>query len=445
MQQQPELIGHYRVHREIGRGSTSIVYQAEDMRSGEVVAIKYVRRKYYAKAAARSWRRIVKLFRAEAKVGRRLDHPNIISIIESVVDAEQAYVVMEYFSGESLEEYCGFDSMLPVERVTAIIFKCALALDHAYRRGVVHRDIKPANILINAQDEVKITDFGLAICMTPTDSTFIMGVGSPAYMSPEQVKHHPLNQKSDLYSLGVVLFHLLTGRLPFRAGNPAQLIYRILNTQPPQVSVLNPNIPAALDTVVARALQKDLYSRYRNGAELAQDLISARYSVTQRGDAASDAEELGRFERLRAQPLLRGFEDLLIWEMLRISAWLTVDAGHTIYREGDDNTRFALVLEGDVSLSISGQRVGHAGAGTLVGELAWLDRASGRQACTATAVGRTQYVEINPAALALASDELQQLLRERVGGAVAHRLTAALRVFAKERALVAQQARRGRD
>ncbi len=210
----------------MGKGATAVVYLARDPDSGREVAVKLIR---FGGDNAVMSRRLRKLFQIEGAVGRRLDHPNIVKIYDAVVEDDQAYIVMEYVEGKALDQFCAINRLLPMHRAIGIIFKCCLALDHAFRQGVVHRDIKPANILIDAGDNPKITDFGLALNLHKDmnrDSTFIMGVGSPAYMSPEQVKNYPLNQKTDLYSLGVVLFQLLTGRLPFRAANHGALINR---------------------------------------------------------------------------------------------------------------------------------------------------------------------------------------------------------------------------
>jgi hypothetical protein len=221
-----------------------------------------------------------------------------------------------------------------------MVFKCAMALDYAYRQGIVHRDIKPANILVDENDNVKITDFGLALNISKksaSDSTFIMGVGSPAYMSPEQIKGYPLNQKTDLFSLGVVLFHMLTGRLPFRAKNPAQLIYKIINTEPPLVSQINSELPEQLDQVIRKALEKDLYSRYKNGADFAKDLSAVRYKIL---DDSAGTEDTSRYSILRKMPFFTEFEDVEIWEFLRISRWRRIDSNTLVMREGDADQRF---------------------------------------------------------------------------------------------------------
>ena len=427
----PQKLGKYRIVKEIGRGATAVVYLAENPHYPEPVAVKHIRFHDKAKDEAKWNRRLLKLLKAEKAVASRLDHPHIIRIFEAVVEPEQAYVVMEYFPGESLERFCSFARLLPIHRTISIVFKCCMALDYAYRQGVVHRDIKPANILVDDNDNVKITDFGLALNINKkmeTDSTFIMGVGSPAYMSPEQIKGYPLNQKTDLYSLGVVLFHLLTGRLPFRATNPAQLIYKIINADPPAVSQLNPDMPELIDTVIRKALEKDLYSRYKNGAEFAKDLAAVRYKIV---DDRYVAPDTSRFTMLRKLRAFTEFDDIEVWELLRISAWRKADEHTTLMRERDADQRFGIVLEGEVEISVDGRRVARYGPGEFFGELAWLDSLDHRHLTTVVTVVATTYLEINPSALALASDEVRELFRTLLSTVVARRLGAAARELAK--------------
>lgn len=431
MSETPEKIGKYRILREIGRGATAIVYLAESPDRDVPVAVKHVRFDDKVKDEAKWNRRLIKLLKAEKAVASRLDHPNIIRIYDACIEPKQAYVVMEYFPGESLERHCSFERLLPIHRTIGIVFKCCMALDHAYRQGIVHRDIKPANILVDDSDNVKITDFGLALNVSKkveTDSTFIMGVGSPAYMSPEQIKGYPLNQKTDLYSLGVVLFHLLTGRLPFRGTNPAQLIYKIINVDTPSVSQLNPDVPDQMDAVIRRALEKDLYSRYKNGAEFAKDLAAVRYQILDDKYVPPDME---RFSVLRKLAFFTEFEDVELWEVMRICTWRKTEPHVTLMREGEADQRFAIVLEGKVELSISGRKVTELGKGEVFGEQAWLDRIEHRHMLSVVSLAPLTYLEINPAALTLASDELVERFRAQLATVVVRRLADVARIAAQ--------------
>jgi non-specific serine/threonine protein kinase len=418
----PERIGKYRVLREIGKGATATVYLCEDADRPDPVAVKLISFADKAKDEGKWNRRLTKLFRTEWQVARRLDHPNIIKIFDTVIEDTQAYLAMEYFEGQTLEHYCSFDRMLPMHRAVSAVFKCAMALDYAYRQGVIHRDIKPANILINKDYEVRITDFGLALDTlkkSETDSTFIMGVGSPAYMSPEQIKGYPLNQKTDLYSLGVVLFHLLTGRLPFRGRNAAQLIYRIINTDPPAVSQLNADVPERMEGIIRKALEKDLYSRYRNGAEFAKDLTSVRFQIL---DDDYVPVDMARFNALRKLPFFVEFEDVEIWELLRISSWRQLDENTLLMREGEQDRRFGVIIEGEVEVSVTGKRIAVLGPGEVVGEMAYLDTYDGRRCATVVSTTRLTYLDVSPQALDLASEEIVEHFQKRLTSVAMKRL-----------------------
>ncbi len=423
-----DKIGKYEVIRTLGKGATAIVYLARDPDSQREVAVKLI--KFGEDNAAMS-RRLRKLFQTEDAIGRRLDHPNIVKIYDAVVEADQAYLVMEYIEGTALDQYCAINRLLPMHRVIGIIFKCCLALDHAFRQGVVHRDIKPANILIDADDNPKITDFGLALNLHKDmnkDSTFVMGVGSPAYMSPEQIKNYPLNQKTDLYSLGVLLFQLLTGRLPFRANNQGALVYKIVNADTPSVCALNPNLPAGLDPIIKKALEKDLYSRYRNGAEFAKDLSTVRYQIL---DEDSTQQDLTHFERLRELEFFSGFEDVELWEVLRISVWREVSDKVVLIREGDNSRLFGVIVTGFVEVSVEGRSVCRLGAGEVVGEMAYLHPTDSKRSTTVVTLEPTLFLEINSAALDLSSDEVLERFRRTLVAKVIARLRGANKALAK--------------
>ncbi|WP_415033219.1 protein kinase domain-containing protein [Azonexus sp.] len=403
-----EAIGKYRVIRELGKGATATVYLCDDPDAGRQVAVKLIR---FGKDCAAMSRRLRKLFQNEGMVSRRLNHPNIVQVYDAVVEDDYAYLAMEFVDGFSLEDHCRIDKLLPMHRVVGIIFKCAMALDTAFRQGIIHRDIKPANILIAANDEPKIADFGLALNLNKDldrDSTFIMGVGSPAYMSPEQIKAYPLNQKTDLYSLGVLMFQLLTGRLPFRANNQATLVYKIINTDAPPVTALNPNLPEALNAVVKKALEKDLYSRYRNGAEMAKDLSTVRFQILEDDETVNDNRH---FERLRRLPFFTEFENVELWEVLRVSVWREVAANVALIREGEHNKLFGIIIEGNVEISLAGKAICRLGAGEPVGEVTFLHPASDLRHTSAVTLEPTRFLEINASALLLASEELLERMK----------------------------------
>ena len=423
-----EKIGKYEVIRILGKGATAVVYLARDPDAQREVAIKLI--KFGEDNAAMS-RRLRKLFQTEDAIGRRLDHPNIVRIYDAVIEADQAYLVMEFIEGTALDQYCAINRLLPMHRVIGIIFKCCLALDHAFRQGVVHRDIKPANILIDADDNPKITDFGLALNLHKDmnkDSTFVMGVGSPAYMSPEQIKNYPLNQKTDLYSLGVLLFQLLTGRLPFRAGNQGALVYKIVNADTPSICALNPNLPVGLDPIIKKALEKDLYSRYRNGAEFAKDLSTVRYQIL---DEGSTQQDLTHFEKLRSLEFFTDFEDVELWEVLRISVWREVSEKVALIREGDNNRLFGVVVTGFVEVSVEGRAVCRLVSGEVVGEMAYLHPSETKRTSTVVTLEPTLFLEINSAALDLGSDEVLERFHKTLVAKVIARLRGANKALAK--------------
>ena len=301
-------IGRFEVRGELGRGAQSVVYLGFDPQLQREVAIKTL---HFARPDPAKNQALL----AEARAVGRMRHPNIVPIYEAGEEGGDPYLVFEYVPGKNLAEFFRQSGALPPVKAVTTLRAILDAVAHAHAQGIIHRDIKPANIMVAADDEAKIADFGLALNMNKDldrDSTFIMGVGSPAYMSPEQIKGYPLNQKTDLFSLGVVLFHMLTGRLPFRAKNPAQLIYKIINTEPPLVSQINSELPDQLDQVIRKALEKDLYSRYKNGADFAKDLSAVRYKIL---DDSTGTEDTSRYFILRKMPFFTEFEDVDLWEV----------------------------------------------------------------------------------------------------------------------------------
>ena len=405
-----ERIGKYEVIKPLGKGATATVYLARDPDTDNEVAIKLIR---LDKENAAMRRRLAKLFQIETQVAKRLNHPNIVKVYDAVVEEKRAYMVMEYVKGQPMDEFCTVDKLLPMHRVIGIVFKCCMALDYAYKQGVIHRDIKPANILLGEDDNPKLSDFGLALFIaknSETDSTFIQGVGSPAYMSPEQIKAYPLNQKTDLYSMGVVLFQLLTGRLPFRAPNHSALMYKIINAETPSAVALNPNLPPLVDKILKKALEKDLYSRYANGAEFAKELTAVRYQLVD--DVADTSRDQERFMRLRKMPFFLTFEDIEVWETLRFCVWRNVAEKVTLMHEGEEDRRFCIILSGSVEVSTEGKMLARLGVGEVVGEIAYLHPNQPKRTSTVVTLEPTVYLEINAAALDLSSEEVVDRFRK---------------------------------
>ena len=431
-----ERIGRYEVIRPLGKGATAVVYLAKDPENGDrEVAIKLIR---LESDSAAMTRRLTKLFQTEINVARRLDHPNIVKVYDAVVEDKHAYMVMEYISGRPMDEYCRIDRLLPMHQVIDIIFKCCMALDHAYKHGVIHRDIKPANIMLDAEGNPKLTDFGLALFMqknTEANSTFIQGVGSPAYMSPEQIKAYPLNQKTDLFSMGVVLFQLLTGRLPFRAPNHAALMYKIINAETPSITQLNPSLPERLDGVIRKALEKDLYSRYQTGAEFATDLTAVRYQLLADDDPERDHQ---RFGLLRKLAFFASFEDVEIWELLRFCVWRNISDKVTLMAEGDEDRRFGIILAGSVEISTEGKALCRLGPGEVIGEMAYLHPTTQKRSATVVTLEPVEFLEINASALDLSSEEVVERFRKVLLATVLDRLKAANKALAQfgEKAVV---------
>jgi non-specific serine/threonine protein kinase len=260
------------------------------------------------------------------------------------------------------------------------------------------------------------------------DSTFVMGVGSPAYMSPEQIKNYPLNQKTDLYSLGVLLFQLLTGRLPFRANNAATLVYKIVNMDTPSVCALNPNLPAGLDPIIKKALEKDLYSRYRNGAEFAKDLSTVRYQMLE--DDQTD-QDMTHFSKLRKLSFFTEFEDIELWEVLRISVWREISERVTLIREGDSGTMFGVIVDGFVEVSAGGMVICRLGSAEVVGEMAFLYPGETTRSATVVTLEPTLFLEVNSSALKLGSEELQERFNRALVAKVLDRLREANSALAK--------------
>ncbi|HEX6703221.1 MAG TPA: serine/threonine-protein kinase [Albitalea sp.] len=264
-------LGRYRVDRQLGRGAMGAVYLGHDPKIGRQVAIKTMALSQEFDGAELTEAR-ARFFR-EAETAGRLQHRDIVTIFDAGEDQDLAYIAMEYLRGHDLQRYTSASGLLPVPTVLRIVARVAEALAYAHSQGVVHRDIKPANVMVDPSDDsVKVTDFGIARITDSSRTRTGMVLGTPSFMSPEQMAGRRVDGRSDLYSLGVMLFQLLTGRLPHAAESMAKLMYQIANDPAPDIRSLRADLPEALANVVALALEKRPEVRYADGRQLAQDL-----------------------------------------------------------------------------------------------------------------------------------------------------------------------------
>jgi serine/threonine protein kinase len=370
----PNQIGPYRVLRKLGEGATSEVFLARDEFRGRDVAIKRVHVAGEAVDAA-DGRYYERFFAAEAALVGRLQHPNVVQIFDAVADPRSPYLVMEFVHGVTLRRFCRPDALLSLEQIVEIGFKCAMALGYVYRQGLIHRDVKPANILAvvdgDAVIDVKITDFG-SVLNLGSDHTQVFRVGSLAYMSPEQLEGDPIDARADIYSLGAVLYHLVSGRPPFEAATQAALMHQIYTQPPASLQSLREGVPPSLDAVIQRALLKDPAQRHATWDEFAQALsalVANREVPRGRLQSVLDSE---RFNLLRSLDFFSGFGDVELWEVVHRARWQRFKTGHALYKRGQEGNTFHIIAQGEVEVFRNNVKVAQLGAGTSVGEMAYL-------------------------------------------------------------------------
>ena len=394
-------IGKYPVLRKLGEGATSEVYLCNDPFNARDVAIKVAFPETFQDPER--GRLYKKLFLTEASLAGKLQHPHICQIYDAVAEEKLHYIVMEYVDGGTLEKFCRPEALLPVERIAELVFKCTRALEFAHKLGITHRDLKPANLLHTGQTGVKITDFGAAL-IASGETTQVSAVGSPAYMSPEQVKEHPLDHRTDVYSIGVVMYHLLTGRLPFQGANNFSLMYQITNAEPQPPSAFRPGIPAAVDAIVLRAMAKDREQRYRSWEELSLELAAAFRSERLGAQKAQEFADSDKFETLRKLPFFEHFSDAELWEVARISTWRYAAAGEILMKEGERGDFFCILAQGQVKVTKKGKLLNLLRPGEPFGEMAYLSKKEPVRGADVTVMADANIISVPSRRLAQASD-----------------------------------------
>ncbi len=380
--QAARTIGKYELIRPIGDGNMGTVYLARDPFSLQDVAVKIATPK--PADDDRIARRRRKLFYIEAKAAGMLRHPNIVATIDAGIEEDRRYLVMEYVQGAStLDRFCRPDNLLPIEHVVGTMLKCAIAFDFAHSKGVVHRDIKPKNIMLTQDNEVKICDFGLAlITNADINDTQVMGrLGSPRYMSPEQVSEEVVTNQSDIFSLGVVIYELLTGVSPFKADNISAIAKRITREPHKPLTEFRDDIPPALVHIVDRTLKKHPAGRYQTAMDLAGDLSLIHDEIRHTTNQLSSTRQ---FERVSRLSFFEEFEESEILETVKAGEWEEYQAGIEIIIEGEFDKSFYLLISGNVSVRRADVEVDILRPGATFGELGFIVN----QARTATIVAQ---------------------------------------------------------
>lgn len=360
-----DQLGKFQLKKVLGKGASATVYLALDTFSGNEVALKVLDPEVVHSPDFD--RGMTAQFMTEASLAGKLSHPHIVSILEASVSEDSGYIALEYVPGGDLFQYTKPGTLLSPEDAIQIAYKCCGALDYAFRQGIVHRDIKPANIMIVSGTDIKVTDFGAAYLHTAV-GTQLADIGSPSYMSPEQAKGEPLDYHSDMFALGVVLYQLFTGQLPFVAATLEALFDRILDETPAAPSSLRPELSKDIDQILLQMMAKNPGNRYPSWADLALDIAKVgRLSVYQ--SAIPDSE---KFLALKQVRLLNLLDDAELWELVLAGKWSRVPPRTVLVREGETGKSLFFLGSGHTKVTRQGRLLNVLDAGECVGELAYI-------------------------------------------------------------------------
>ena len=424
-----EKVGKYELVERLASGSMGTVYSAHDPFTNRLVALKLAHPQYTDESAnARKFR---KLFFNEAHAAGLLDHPNILRVFDADMDGSSCYLVMELIEDAgTLDSYCTPENLLPAREVIGIVYKIAKALDYAHRQGVIHRDIKPSNILLTRDRDIKLADFSVAM-ITRADSihTQFTGVlGSPLYMSPEQINDQTISGRSDIFSLGTLMYQLLTGTHPFNAQSLIAINQKISNDEPPPLGEYRRDLPQELDYTLGRMLKKNPDERYATGLDLAADLALIFEDL----DAVADEDGLrAKFAAIKILGFFKGFTDADIWELIRACTWQSFSPGESIIREGDMDNSFYIVLSGVVIIEKGGSVVNLLQEGDCFGEMGYLARA--RRIASAIARTEVSLMKVNDSTIDRAAEDTQLRFHKSFVRTLIERLTEATSLLSQLR------------
>ena len=386
----PNRIGKYEIRGVLGKGASGLVYKGFDPFVQREVGVKIALHMSEDKQGG-NFEQQAKTFFIEARAAGMLNHPNIIGLFDAGMEDDLCYIVMEYVDGDTLLPWCRrAGPRLAVDKVLDIGLRCARGLGYSHSKGVLHRDIKPSNIMITRDGVPKIMDFSIAELNEPREGEQSMAVGSPLYMSPEQVMRQPIGATSDLYSLGAVLYQLLTGEPPFFSPHLPGLFAAIRNQPPPNLALKRGDLSRDLCGIIAKLLAKKPADRYQTGMDLATDL-QREYERLRQSDAHSSRRE--NRDSLRGLAFFNAFNDEEIDEILSASQLKTFPAGATMVQEGEVESAFYILAMGQALVRKGGKPLHVLGKGDCFGEISLLSGM--RRTASVEAVSTVLALRIN--------------------------------------------------
>ena len=387
-----DRVGKYALKRVLGKGATGTVYLGVDTFSNAEVAVKVIDPVVFQDAE--NGNELRAQFLNEASLVGQLHHPHIVSIFDAVVTEDAGHIAMDYVPGGNLLKRTNAQNLFSIEDAIQVGFKCCGALDYAFRQGIVHRDIKPANIMVVRDTEIKISDFGAAYLWknTQTDS---MNIGSPAYMSPEQIGGQPLTHQSDMFSVGIVLYELLTAQRPFIAHSLPEMLDKVMNADPLPPSRVRPDLPASLDGIILKALNKNPVARFSTWAEFALELAKVG-GLSFHQQTIRDSE---KYDALRRIEMLQKLDDGQIWELVNAGRWMRLPARSLIIREDELGQTLFFLARGQAKATKQGRTLNLIGAGECFGEMAYIRGGQMPRQATVETLTETVFAEFESAAL----------------------------------------------
>ncbi|SFN37882.1 Serine/threonine protein kinase [Formivibrio citricus] len=401
-------LGKYQLLNLLGGGATADVYLAQDTFLQQRVALKIFKHESLRDPAYAG--KIQRMFQNEARLVRSLRHPGIVEILDAVQDESHAYIVMEYVEGRPLSTHARADNLLPVPQILQIAFKCCTAMQYAASRGLIHRDLKPDNLLLTPRGDVKISDFGTARQYDQAMTMLSSMMGTPAYMSPEQICEQPLDARSDIFALGIVLYELLTGTRPFQADTMMALLYRIQNETHPPLRAYRQDLPSALESLIDIALQKNPEARFSSWQAFADHLSAIDHTLYPPSNTLSDRE---KFLALRHNPFFAQFEEPEIWQALHMARWHRLKAGTVLMHENSPGNSFSILLDGEVEVRKQGKLLFILQPGACLGEMAFLMPDQPLRSATIKATNKVTVVKFSRESIENAGLDLRARFERR--------------------------------